>query len=187
MCGRSAVTPSFRPKQIDERADRIHEIITREVASWPKEVAFASHPSLRALTLKVILMSVFDGEQTMMDELHARLLTALSATASLVLRESWLRHLPGWHATWSEFLEQRDHSDALIFSLINRRCQEDSDRGDLLDTLRKSTNPDGSAVSDQQVRDHLMSVILAGHETTASALALTSSSWPTATPTCSSI
>jgi cytochrome P450 len=163
--------PAFQRKQTEEHIDRIREIASREVASWPKEVVFASHPCLRALTLRVILTRVFEDEDALIEELHRRLLIALSVTASIVLRESWLRHLPGWQATWSEFLKQRHLSDELIFSLIKRRRQEDSDRGDLLDTLRKSTNPDGSTVTDQQVRDHLMSMILAGHETTASELA----------------
>ena len=171
MCGRSAVTPAFQRKQLDEHADRLHEIVSREVSSWSEGTAFAAHPRLRALTLRVILTSVFDREDTVIDELHRRLLIVLSATASLVLRESWLRHLPGWHTTWSEFLKQRHLSDKLIFSLIQRRNQEESDRGDLLDILRHSTNHDGSPANDQQVRDHLMSVILAGHETTASELA----------------
>ena len=171
MRGRSAIIPAFQRKRLDEHTDRIREIVSREVASWPKEVVFAAHPRLRALTLRVILTSVFDHEDTVIDELHQRLLVALSATASLVLRESWLRHLPGWHTTWSEFLKQRHLSDELIFSLIARRRQEESDRGDLLDMLCQSTNPDGSTVTDQQVRDHLLSVILAGHETTASELA----------------
>jgi cytochrome P450 len=171
MCGRSAIMPTFQRTQTGQHADRIREIVTQEIASWPEGVVFASHPRLRALTLRVILTSTFDGEDTLIEELHRRLLISLSATASLVLRESWLRHLPGWHTTWSEFLEQRHRSDELIFALIKRRRQEDSDRGDLLDTLRTSTNPDGSTVTDQQVRDHLMSVILAGHETTASELA----------------
>jgi cytochrome P450 len=171
MCGRSAVTPVFQRKRLDEHSGRLREIVTSEVSSWPKDTVFVAHPRLRALTLRVILTSVFDCEDTLIEELHRRLLIVLSATASLVLRESWLRHLPGWHATWSEFLKQRHLSDELIFSLIRRRDQEGSDRGDLLDILRQSTNPDGSAMTGQQVRDHLLSVILAGHETTASELA----------------
>jgi cytochrome P450 len=169
--GRLAIAPSFQHKQLDEHASRLHEIVGREVSSWPEDTVFAAHPRLRALTLRVILTSVFNREDTVIDELHRRLLIVLSATASLVLRESWLRHLPGWHATWSEFLKQLHLSDELVYSLIRRRRQELSDRGDLLDILCQSTNPDGSAMTDQQIRDHLMSVILAGHETTASELA----------------
>jgi cytochrome P450 len=171
MCGRSAVMPAFQRRQAAEHAERIGEIVSRELASWPEDAVFATHPRLRALTLRVILTSVFEGEEIVIEALHRRLLIVLSATASLVLRESWLRHLPGWRTTWSEFLKQRHLSDELIFSLIERRRDEDSDRGDLLDMLRKSTNPDGSPLTDQQVRDHLLSVILAGHETTASELA----------------
>jgi cytochrome P450 len=171
MCGRSAVMPSFQRKQAAEHAGGILELVGREIASWPMDSVFATHPRLRSLTLRVILTSVFEDEELVIEELHRRLLIVLDATASLVLRESWLRHLPGWHATWGEFLKQQRLSDELIFSLIQRRRDEDSDRRDLLDTLRASTNPDGSIVTDQQVRDHLLSVILAGHETTASELA----------------
>ncbi len=171
MRGRATVMPTFRRKRLQEHTIEINEIVERGVSSWPTDTIFAAHPRLRALTLRVILTSIFEGEEILIDELHRRLLIVFSATASLVLRESWLRYLPGWHATWREFLRQRNLSDELIFSLIKRRRLEGSDRDDLLDRLRKLTNPDGSAVTDQQVRDHLLSVILAGHETTASELA----------------
>jgi hypothetical protein len=171
MSGRGAVVPAFRNAAVREHSETIQEIVSREVSSWPHDRPFALHPHLRALSLKVILRTVFGEEDSILRELHKRLLIMLSATASLVIRESWLRHLPGWHATWKEFVKQRQLSDELIFSLIGRKKREGPERGDLLDVLLAAHNPDGSTMSERQVRDHLMSVILAGHETTAAELA----------------
>ena len=91
----------------------------------------------------------------------------LSVTVSLVLQEPKLRYVPGWRNTWSTFVRQRAKADALIYGLMRRRRSETEDqRGDLLEMLLAAENPDGSSMSDREIRDNLMSMILAGHETT---------------------
>ncbi len=169
--GRSAIMPAFHRKVVESHIAMAMDAIEREVASWPLDRAFALHPRLRALTLRVILRTVVAGEDAVLDTLHERLLESLSVTSSFVLQEPQLRYLPGWRATWRRFVERSAGVDELIFALIARRREGKEQHGDLLDMLLAAHNPDGSPMGDRQVRDNLMSMILAGHETTTAELA----------------
>ena len=74
---------------------------------------------------------------------------------------------------WSEFVSRRDESDALLFELIDeRRADPDGEqRDDVLAMLLAARHEDGSPMSKQELRDELMTLLVAGHETTASELA----------------
>ncbi|HXA55689.1 MAG TPA: cytochrome P450 [Solirubrobacteraceae bacterium] len=170
--GRSAIMPAFHRKMAEDHVALAQDMITREVASWPLDTAFALHPRLRSLTLRVILQTVLAGEdERLLDDLTERLLASLSVTASFVLQEPQLRHLPGWRATWRRFVQHSGDVDERIFALIRRRRSRPEQQADLLDMLIAAPNPDDSTMSDAQVRDNLMSMILAGHETTTAELA----------------
>ncbi len=169
--GRSAIMPAFHRKVVEGHTAMAREMIEREVSSWPLDTTFALHPHLRALTLRVILRTVLAEENRMLDCLCERLLESLSVTASFVLQEPQLRYVPGWRATWRRFVKRSAGVDELIFALIRRRRDGVEEHRDLLDMLIAACNPDGSPMSDLQVRDNLMSMILAGHETTTAELA----------------
>lgn len=181
LCGRDAILPAFHRRVVGEYADTIADLVGRMVASWPLERAFPLSPYLGELTLKVMLSVAIGGTDTdstpdgglcMSDELYRRLLAMLPVLAGPLLQEPLLRRLPGWHNTWSRFVRRRGEVDELIFGLIERRRREGhaADR-DLLDMFLAAANPDQSAMSDRQVRDNLVSVIVAGYETTAATLA----------------
>jgi cytochrome P450 len=169
--GRNATMPAFYKKAVQEHTAMVAGITEREVASWPLDTAFPLHSHLRSLTLRAILGTVFDEENHTTATLYQSLMNMLSVTAGLVLQEPQLRHLPGWRTTWKQFVKRRAEVDALILTLIDRRRREDGHRGDLLDMLLFAHNSDGSPMSDRQIRDHLMSMIVAGHETTTAELA----------------
>jgi cytochrome P450 len=171
MCVRKTILPVFHRKAVRGHAGVVTDVIEREIASWPLDEAFPLHPRLRALTLRALMSSVFGGEDAVFAELHERLLSMLSVMASFLLQEPRLRHLPGWRATWRRFVRRRQEVDKLIFALIAKRGRAHRPDGDLLDMLLAAHNPDGSPMSDRQVRDNLVSVLIAGHETTASELA----------------
>jgi cytochrome P450 len=170
-CGRSAVMPAFHRKVVQEGAAMANEIVEEDVASWPLDTAVALHPHLRGLTLKVVLRVIFGADNQALPALHRQLLDSLSVTATFLLQEPQLRYLPGWHSKWKRFAADHAGVDKLIFTIIDRRRAEGGSRGDLLDMLLVARNPDDSLVSNQQVRDNLMSMIIAGHETTTSELA----------------
>jgi cytochrome P450 len=175
LCGRRTVLPSFHAKVISEHTGLVTEIAAREVAGWPLGVPFALHPRLRALTLETVLRTMFHmpgcPAHARLYELRDRLLTMLAVTASAVFPEPLLRHGPG-RRIWTRFLHARAEVDGLLYAIIADRARAGGERsGDLLDRLLDARNADGSAMSRRQVRDNLMSVVLAGHETTASELA----------------
>jgi cytochrome P450 len=174
LCGRRVVLPSFHARAVREHEELVGRLAAAEAATWPRGAPFALHPRLRALTLDTLLRTIFSapgdpGEGTLC-ELSDRLLEMLAVTASAVLPQPLLRRGPG-RGTWRSFLRRRAVVDELIYSIIDSRARTGERPGDLLDRLLYARNPDGSPFSRHQVRDDLMSVVLAGHETTASELA----------------
>jgi cytochrome P450 len=171
LCGRNAIMPAFHRQVIQEYTPTIIDLVERAVASWPVGSAFPLSPSLGGLTLKVMLAVAIGSEDPMFNRLYQRLSEMLAVVASPLLQEPLLRHLPGWRNTWRRFMRRRSEADEIIFALIDERRREGQGDRDLLDMLLATANPDGSPMSDRQVRDHLVSVIIAGHETTAATLA----------------
>jgi cytochrome P450 len=174
LSGRRIVLPPFRSSAVDDHAGLIADVVVKHLATWPQGVPFALAPRLRALTLETLLRIIFAGGQGPDDvrlrELHHRLLRMLNVTASAVLPEPLLRSGPG-RATWARFLDQRADVDALLHAIIEDRGRAGSCSRDLLDRLREARGIEGSPLTCREVRDNLMSIVLAGHETTASQLA----------------
>jgi cytochrome P450 len=172
--GRKVILPPFHAKVVQEHAELVADVAQREVAAWPRDIPFALHPHLRALTLEVVLRTIFGASGRPTDSrvyaLRERLLVMLSVTASAVFPEPLLRHGPG-RRIWTRFLRARAEVDELIYDIIEDRERSGGGSSDLLSKLLQARNEDGSRRSPRQVRDNLMSVVLAGHETTAAELA----------------
>jgi cytochrome P450 len=172
LCGRRTITPAFHQRMVADHATMLSETVEREVASWPLDTALPLDQRIRALTLRVILRAIFGDRDDALRPLHEHLMDMLSVTVSVVLQEPKVRHVPGWRKTWRTFVKQRAEVDDLIHGLMRqRRSETEGQGGDLLDMLLSAENPDGSPMSDRQIRDNLMSMILAGHETTTGELA----------------
>jgi cytochrome P450 len=170
--GRKAITPAFHQRMVREQTVMLEEMVAREIATWPLDAAFATHPRIRALTLRIILRAIFSDPDATLRPLHQHLMEMLSVSSSLILQERKLRHLPGWRATWRRFACQRREVEGLIYSLIGRRRAEgNAQPRDLLDMLLGAENADGSPMPDRKIRDNLMAMIVAGHETTTGELA----------------
>jgi cytochrome P450 len=165
--GRKAITPAFHQNMVRDQTVVLNDMVAREIATWPVDTVLAIHPRIRALTLRVILRAIFTDTGAAMGSLHERLMEMLSVSSSLVLQEPKLRHLPGWRATWRTFARQRRDVEGLIYGLMSRRRAEaSSEPCDLLDMLLSAENADGAPMPDRNIRDNLMSMIVAGHETT---------------------
>ena len=119
----------------------------------------------------VILRTIF-GDDERIGALQAQMLSMVSVASSLVLQAPRLRRMPGWSATWQRFIHDREEVDDLIASLITtRQAIRGRPQGDMLDMLLDARRADGTPMTDNELRDNLVSVVIAGHETTASALA----------------
>jgi cytochrome P450 len=171
LAGRRSILPAFHQRFIYEHAHMVRETVEREIATWPLATPIALHGHLRALTLRVILLTIFEHEGRRVQELHARLLAMLAVTGSLALQERQLRRLPRWRGIWRRFLENRLEVDQILTDLIRHAAHARSSGSGALATLLGSRQLDESDKGIRQVRDTLMSLILAGHETTAAELA----------------
>jgi cytochrome P450 len=171
--GRSAVAPAFHKTMVDEHVAVLGDVVERSVASWPLGAPVALDPYIRALTLTLILRVVFGGADQELAELHARLMRMFVVSDSLLLQGPRLRNVAGWRSVWRRFEGQRAEVDEIIYRLVQRRrasC-DSRERRDLLGLLLRAQGRTGAPMSPQQIRDNLMSMILAGHETTTGELA----------------
>jgi cytochrome P450 len=115
----------------------------------------------------VILRTIFGEEDDLVRSLDGRVVSMLTITASAALQEPRLRSLPGWRRRWRVFLARGAEVEAVIDLLVaRRRKQERSQRRDLLDMFVEREADRDAGDSDWKLRDDLISMITAGHETT---------------------
>ncbi len=173
---RKLMLPAFHGERMQRLAGLMSELAEQEIASWPRDEALAVHPRLQGLTLEIILRAVFGLERgSQLDELR-QLLTEILAFA-----ESPLSLLPPLPPALGRFgapgrLERKgERVEELIFALIEERRADaevaPADGEDVLALLLAAEHEDGSPMSAEELRDELMTALVAGHETTASQLA----------------
>jgi cytochrome P450 len=171
---RKLMLPAFHGDRMQRLTGLMAEVAEREAAGWPRDVPVALHRRLQALTLEVILRAVFGLDPgPRLEALRTRLTSILAMGAHplslLPLPERDLGPL----TPYAKFARLRGEADALMFELIDERRAQDggADRDDVLSMLLEARREDGSPMSSQELRDELMTLLVAGHETTASALA----------------
>lgn len=167
---RRLMLPAFHGDRMKALAGLMEELTEREIASWPRGEAVALHPRLQALTLEIILRAVFGlDEGPRLDALRARLRHMMRFGESPV---SMIPALQRPRGPWGKFLELRREIDKQLFELMaERRGESSAEREDVLSMLLQATHTDGSPMSDEEIRDELLTALVAGHETTASSLA----------------
>jgi cytochrome P450 len=169
---RALLSGFFSRATARDHATLVRAIAEEEIAGWPRDRTVALHPLLRSLTLRVILRLAFGAEDRRTRELHARVLALLTVTTSTVLTVPLERRLPGGRRVWLRFLDDRRRVDALIAKLVERRRRSPGDdAAPLLDLLHAAHDDAGRPLSAAHIRDTLMSIVLAGHETTTAQLA----------------
>jgi cytochrome P450 len=167
---RKLMLPAFHGEKMQRLSGLMADVAEREAASWPRDVPLRLHPRLQALTLEVILRAVFGldpGER--LDGLRDRLTRLLELGAGPLGLIPQVQRFP----LFREFDRLKEESDRLIFELIDERRADDSaaERDDVLAMLLEARHEDGSPMSSEELRDELMTLLVAGHETTASELA----------------
>jgi cytochrome P450 len=155
----------------------MREAADREIDSWPVAKDFASLRAMQSLTLDVIMRAVFGvTEGPRYRELHRRIRDMLEPISQplgvLVLTLSLARRFRGNDAI-RRFEERRRRVDELIYDEIARRRDDPdlADREDVFSSLVLAEDEDGRPMTDQEIRDELVTLLVAGHETTATGLA----------------
>jgi cytochrome P450 len=151
----------------------VREIIERELDGWRTGEPFAIHPRMQAVTLEVILRAVFGvTDDARRERLRALLADLLGQTSSPTLQLGLLLASRFGRQGPVEALEAQTQAvDELLLAEIARRRADPGD--DILSLLIAARFDDGSSMSDRELRDQLVTLLLAGHETTATALAWT--------------
>jgi cytochrome P450 len=170
---RKLMLPPFHGERMRAYERVMTEATEREVAAWRVGERFRLHESMQAITLEVILRAVFGVEDDRRrTELRQNLVGILSTTRSpraIGLTFASLRRLPS-HRRVAQMLAD---TDRLLFAEIaERRADPELEaREDILSLLVAARFEDGSRMEERELRDQLMTLLLAGHETTATALA----------------
>ena len=176
LAHRKLLGPAFHRRVVDDYRATIEEIARAEVQRFPRERAFALRPHMQAITLEVILRLVFGlSEGRRLDRLRELIPASMEAAGSPVtwlippkllmpmIRRPRLRRLPG---PIGEYLRARDEIDAVLFEEIRDRRAGDAGGTDALAVMVR----DGG-LDDVAIRDELLTLLEAGHETTATGLA----------------
>ena len=170
---RKLMLPAFHGEKMEKLTDLVAEVAEREVESWPRDTPITLHPRLQALTLEIILRAVFGldpGER--LEAIRTRLTEILEIGSRPIGLIPQLQHAPfGEIGPWGRFERLKRETDALVYELIEERRSQHEERDDVLSMLLEARHEDGSPMSDIELRDELMTLLVAGHETTASALA----------------
>ncbi|MFF0527215.1 cytochrome P450 [Nocardia amikacinitolerans] len=171
---RKLLTPPFHGKRLAVYEALIEEETERELATWPSGVEFATMDSMMRITLNVILRAVFGAEGREFEELRdllPRLVLVGSALAALPVPRKFL----GRYGPWARFAAHRKHYDEIVARLIARAAADPDlgDRDDVLSMMLQARYDDGSAMTHGEIADELLTLLTAGHETTATTLAWT--------------
>jgi cytochrome P450 len=170
---RRLLLPPFQGSRVVRFREIIREVAQREVDSWRPGDEFVLRERMRVLTFEVICRAVFGvTEQARVARLQAALGAVMDSASLLLIPGPMQRDLGPW-SPWGRLLRRLRDADALIHEEIRRRRGADDleERDDVLSLLLRARDEDGRALTDAELRDELFTMLAAGHETTATALA----------------
>jgi cytochrome P450 len=167
---RKKVMSAFHGESVRSWGLLLEELAADNVAQWPVGAPFAVHPHLNDISLEVILRIVFGvTDESRLADLRPLLQRLVRIGPTIFL--GWMYPALENVGPWRRFAKVKDAVDALIYAEIadRRRVADLAERNDVLSKLL-TADP---TQSDEELRDHLITLLLAGHETTASTLAWT--------------
>ncbi len=174
---RRLLLPAFHGQRLRSYERIMREATDREIDSWSVDQPFQSLKAMQSLTLDVIMRAVFGvSEGPRYRELHRRIREMLDPISQplgvLVLSLSLARRVRRGSSV-QRFEERRRRVDELIYDEIERRRADPNlaEREDVFSSLLLAEDEDGRPMTDHEIRDELVTLLVAGHETTATALA----------------
>ena len=173
---RKLMLPPFHGKRLQAYEEVMRAAADRAIDGWPVGEEFALLPSMQSLTLDVIVRTIFGVDPgARSEELKRRVRAAIDPVSQrigvMVLLLSRGRF--GDRGAMRRFEERRGALDELIYEEIDRRraAPDLEEREDVFSMLLGARDEDGEAMTDQELRDELVTLLVAGHETTATGLA----------------
>ena len=172
---RKLLVPPFHGKRMASYEGIIEEEVLRETASWPEGREFETMPSMMRITLNAILRTVFGAEGTALDDLRELLPGMVLHASRLAVMPPIVRRDFGAWSPGGKLAANRERYDEVVRRLIAdiRNDPKLDERNDVLTLMLQARYEDGSPISDDHIADELLTLLAAGHETTATTLAWT--------------
>jgi len=173
MSQRKLLLPPFHGARMAGYEQTMGEIAAAEIDSWPTGTPYKLRPRMQALTLEIILRTVFGvGEEERLAPLREALRDFLDLSTNPRMLLPLVLMGPERVRRFPAFRRRIDRVDELIYREIaeRRRVGDLEDRDDILSMLVAARHEDDSPMSDEEIRDELLTLLVAGHETTATSL-----------------
>lgn len=169
---RNLLSPPFHGKSVRAYEQIIVEETLREIADWPAGKPFETLSPMNRVTLNVILRAIFGAEGAELDRLRVNLPKWVTLGSRLVALPMPARTY-GRRTPWGKLAAWRDQYETILDKLIAdvRADPNFENRTDVLTLLLNSTYDDGTAMTRKEIGDELLTLLAAGHETTASTMA----------------
>jgi cytochrome P450 len=174
MRARKLLLPSFQGTHVKTHERTMEEATRAQMGRWPTGRAFPLRPRFQVITLDIILRAIFGFDVAeRRAEMHAAVERLLAVANSPLVAIPWLARDRGRFSPGRALAQRRAAVDALVYRQITERRSDPSasERDDVLSVLLGARDEDGHDLDDETLRDELMTLLLAGHETTATALA----------------
>ncbi len=171
---RKLLLPPFHGARMQGYRELMREVAAAEIKTWPRATPYRLRPRMQAITLEIILRAVFgltSGDRIELLRGELRGLLDMLTNPRMLLFPVVLG--PERLARFGPFRRLMQRVDALVYEEIAERrgARDLAERGDILSLLLQARHEDGAPMSDQELRDELLTLLVAGHETTANALA----------------
>lgn len=171
---RRLLLPPFQGSAVHAFREVIRDVAAAEVERWQPGAEIVMRDRMRALTFEVICRAVFGVvEPERIERLRAALLPIMDIGPVTSFLPRPLRRDLGRLSPWGRLQRRLRRADELLYAEIERRRREPGleDRTDVLSLLLRARDEDGEPMTDVELRDELMTMLAAGHETTATGLA----------------
>jgi cytochrome P450 len=167
---RKLMLPPFHGEAIAHYAEVIEQVTNREIDTWRVGDTIRTRKVAQRITMEVIIRAVFGITDTERVAELGRVLPRLSSPNPLLLL---VQKDLGPRSPWGRFIRRRDHVDRLLYEEIaqRREASDAGERQDILTLLLSARDEAGDPLTDRELRDELITLLLAGHETTATSIA----------------
>lgn len=169
---RKLLLPPFHGKGMRSYERITEEEVMREIATWPEGREFETLEPMMRISLNTILRAVFGAEGAELDELRTLMPVAVEFGSKIALMPELVRRDLGPWSPGGRFAGYRRRMDALIASLMAEARSDPNfeEREDVLTMLLRARYEDGQPISDEHIADELLTLLVAGHETTSAQL-----------------
>jgi cytochrome P450 len=165
---RKLLLPAFHGDRMRVYGELMREIADAEIDEWPLRTDFPVHASMQRITLRVIIRAVFGVDDADRARELEDLLVLVTNNGQRAMMVPFLQRDFGGHGPWYRGNQAGERVDALLYDEIARARSNGAERTDILSMVVA-----GSDLTDEQLRDDLMTLLVAGHETTATAMSWT--------------